>query len=299
MLKAAAIKVFYDDYEKVALWGKDLYEHLDWIYRSSSRYCVLFISRDYARKVWTSHERKSAQARALEENKEYVLPVRFDETDLPGIRPTVGYLDANVVPPKELARLIYEKLGPRTIKEGFPSEPDRLWGALKIRSKSEKRRVQAVGSSFYRALRRMTSQERRTVLAVLAFGCAGELPSYVHISLDYLRRMTGMPAAELLEHLGAIRSLNFKARTGVIGRGHAPGELAADDLDIQLSFWCAEASKNDGTSVAYWAVGMAADHFCEDHGLKVVESLDFHGLSSIIAEKSLALPMAESSDPPS
>jgi hypothetical protein len=66
------------------LWGKDLYEHLDWIYQKAARYCVLFASEAYANKVWTTHERRSAQARALQSNQEYVLPVRFDDTEIPG-----------------------------------------------------------------------------------------------------------------------------------------------------------------------------------------------------------------------
>ena len=60
-LRSFGIRVFYDDYEKAALWGKDLYEHLDWVYRKVARYCLVFISSDYAAKVWTTHERRSAQ----------------------------------------------------------------------------------------------------------------------------------------------------------------------------------------------------------------------------------------------
>jgi hypothetical protein len=67
------------------LWGKDLYEHLDYIYGRAARYCVLFISNDYAKKVWTTHERRSAQARALEEHEEYILPARFDDTEVPAL----------------------------------------------------------------------------------------------------------------------------------------------------------------------------------------------------------------------
>src|SRR5215813_13480167 len=82
-LRNEGVKIFYDDYEKVTLWGRDLYAHLDWVYRGASRYCVVFISRHYAEKVWTNHERASAQARALIENQEYVLPARFDDTEVP------------------------------------------------------------------------------------------------------------------------------------------------------------------------------------------------------------------------
>lgn len=104
------VSVFYDRYETVALWGRNLYEHLDEIYRMRARYCVIFISQDYARKVWTNHERQSAQARALEENREYILPVRFDETLIPGLLPTIGYIDIGQMPPERLAELILAKL---------------------------------------------------------------------------------------------------------------------------------------------------------------------------------------------
>jgi hypothetical protein len=63
------------------------------VYRKLARYCVLFASADYARKVWTNHERRSAQARALRERSEYVLPARFDDTEIPGLSSTVGYID--------------------------------------------------------------------------------------------------------------------------------------------------------------------------------------------------------------
>ena len=35
------------------------------------RYCVMFISKNYANKIWTSHERRSALAKAIEEKEEY------------------------------------------------------------------------------------------------------------------------------------------------------------------------------------------------------------------------------------
>src|SRR3954465_7598343 len=65
VLLSRGVRVFYDDYEQVDLWGKDLYVHLDDVYRSAARYCVLFVSKHYASKLWTNHERQSAQARAL------------------------------------------------------------------------------------------------------------------------------------------------------------------------------------------------------------------------------------------
>jgi len=52
----------------------------------------MFVSAAYAEKVWPTHERRSVQARALSEKSEYILPVRFDDTEIPGLPNTVGHL---------------------------------------------------------------------------------------------------------------------------------------------------------------------------------------------------------------
>ncbi len=110
-LKEHGVEVFYDRYQEATLWGKDLAEHLDAVYRSSARYCVMFISGHYARKLWPNHERRSALARSVEERQEYILPARFDDSELPGIRPTIGYVDLRTRTPEQLGALILEKLG--------------------------------------------------------------------------------------------------------------------------------------------------------------------------------------------
>jgi len=58
------------------------------------KFVVMFISHHYAEKVWTNHERQAAQSRALTERGEFILPVRFDDTPIEGLLPTVGYLDS-------------------------------------------------------------------------------------------------------------------------------------------------------------------------------------------------------------
>ncbi|MDR8407987.1 TIR domain-containing protein [Nonomuraea sp. 3-1Str] len=283
-LKAVGVRVFYDEYEKASLWGKDLYEHLDSIYRNASRYCILFVSENYARKVWTNHERKSAQARALQENEEYVLPVRFDDTELPGLRPTVSYVDARTHGAQELGALVLQKLDHWRPKESYPVSPDRLWRRMKARSKREKRRTKAVSRDFYEALRRMSPRERRAVSAVLAFGCRYELPLHVHISLDYLRRMTGIPQSELMADLATVRSLDIRVQARPITDSHLPGDLIPDDQDIRLTYWSREAIRDDATTIAYWTINEVADHFCADHGLEMIEALDFSRLSSACSD---------------
>src|SRR5215470_2973750 len=100
-LRQLGVRVFYDGFEEVNLFGKDLYAYLDRVYRQAARYCVLFASADYAIKVWTNHERKSALERALLENEEYILPTRFDDTEIPGLRPSLRYVDLRAMTPEQ------------------------------------------------------------------------------------------------------------------------------------------------------------------------------------------------------
>ena len=92
-LKESGYSVFYDDFFPEFLWGKNLVDTFDEIYRKRARYCVILISKDYKERAWTNHERQSAQARALiEKGKEYILPIKVDETELDGMPPTIGYI---------------------------------------------------------------------------------------------------------------------------------------------------------------------------------------------------------------
>lgn len=112
------VRVFYDEYEKVALWGKDLYTHLQNVYKDKAKFTVMFISKHYAEKLWTSHERESAQARAFSEYREYILPARFDDTDVPGLQPTVHYIDLRETAPEDLAKMIKQKLELEELQPG-------------------------------------------------------------------------------------------------------------------------------------------------------------------------------------
>lgn len=64
-LQAEGIKVFYDKFEEVDLWGQDLYTRLSDVYQNRALFTVMFVSEAYRKKLWTNHERSSAQARAL------------------------------------------------------------------------------------------------------------------------------------------------------------------------------------------------------------------------------------------
>lgn len=109
-LKTNDVRVFYDRFHEVDLWGKNLQEHLDVVYRKKARFCVMFISKDY-KKMWTDLERRSAQAKELEVDGEYILPARFDDTEIPGMNPTMSYITLRGRSPEELGAMIMAKLG--------------------------------------------------------------------------------------------------------------------------------------------------------------------------------------------
>jgi hypothetical protein len=111
-LKAEGVDVFYDKFEEADLWGKDLYTHLSDVYQNRAFFTVIFISDAYSKKLWTNHERKSAQARAFAESREYILPAFFDETvEVPGLLKTTGHIALGGRSPADVAALIVNKLG--------------------------------------------------------------------------------------------------------------------------------------------------------------------------------------------
>ena len=110
LLRDSGITVFYDIFEEASLWGKNLYDYLSEIYQDKALFTIMFISEHYARKMWTNHERQAMQARAFQEHQEYILPARFDETPIPGVLPTVGYISLKTKPPEAFVETIKRKL---------------------------------------------------------------------------------------------------------------------------------------------------------------------------------------------
>lgn len=110
LLKAEGLSVFYDFWKRADLWGRNLYRHLAEVYSTKARFCVMFLSAAYAKKAWTRHEMEAAQTRAFRENEAYILPVRIDDTAIPGIGETVAYLDLRRETIEEVARIAIEKI---------------------------------------------------------------------------------------------------------------------------------------------------------------------------------------------
>lgn len=282
--KSCGIRVFFDDYERERLWGKDLYAYLSEIYQHMCRFCVIFVSKDYAAKVWPTRELQSAQARALEEKQEYILPARFDDTRIPGLLDTVHYIDLRQTSPVDLSDLIVKKLGKDVRRNYLPPTLDRLFERLGIEDDEEMQaHVYSQAWSFFQVLRRMEADEREAVISLLRFGCPAELPDNVHINTDLLRRHTGKSVTRLKSLLGGIRSMGFQCsiREGSEDKDNIQGEILGEAYTFCLSWWdLSDQGVFPALEVATAMIDAATDGYREEHGAEFLERLDFSQLSS-------------------
>lgn len=291
LLRASGVRVFYDDYEKAHLWGKDLYTHLDDVYRHQARYCILFASEAYAKKVWTNHERRSAQARAIQENREYVLPARFDDAPIPGLPETIHYVDLRSLKPEQLAELVREKIGERPKTNYLPPVLDRLFLRLDIEEDDEGARHAAESQawSFMKVLKRMSPTEREVIFRSLLHGCTAELPNNVHIDTDLLRRCTEIPVDKLKRILGGLQSLGFSCS---VIESHDQDEQKKGSLGHSEIFevdWIDLSDEGDYPAllVAVEMVQGAVQDYCEEHGIEALRRLDFSQLAAATTVKDM------------
>jgi len=287
LLLDKGIRVFYDQYEEINLWGKDLYEYLIDVYKNSARYCVIFISENYKKKIWTNHERRSAQARAIRETKEYILPVKLQNVDVKELFPTLGYLDGNKKKPAQIAKMIIEKVGPTQSKNFFPPKPDKLFLSLKklykhfkIKKKKNKQIIEFQARVFFETLMRLNESELKVLFAIFIRGCSHDLPKNVHTAIDLVSRDTEFPNSKIIRLLEGLRSLGIfcKLKTHTSKKDEHIGDVES----VYLEYVVLTDSKygGDATDVAAAVVGTVTDAYCYEHGMEKLMNLDFSNLSS-------------------
>ncbi len=103
------MNVFYDYYMKSALWGKEQSAFFQAVYYEESRWCILFVSNDYVTRKWPTFEAQNAIARQIEQFGDYILPVDFDETVLPGLPTTINHLRVPPETPETIAEIFLNK----------------------------------------------------------------------------------------------------------------------------------------------------------------------------------------------
>lgn len=105
------VRVFFDEAHTADLWGRDGIEVLNDVYGREALFTVMFISAEYVSKAWPTVERRAALATLLDDPTQVrVLPVRFDDVEVPGMPPSTFYLPAEHHTPEAIADLVAEKL---------------------------------------------------------------------------------------------------------------------------------------------------------------------------------------------
>lgn len=270
VLVRAKLKVFYDLYEEVELWGKNLYVHLDDVYRKKATYCVLFVSEAYKNKLWCRHEWASAQARAFAENQEYILPARFDETELPGLRPTTAYIDLSRYSPQRFAELVFRKVGVSKLVAFFPHDLDQLFKTLGIRSKKSCNQIDMAVRYLFSEMGLLTEEERRLVYWLFAAGCPHNLPEDIHIDQVLFERTSNLTADRTKELAKRLGSFGFEIK---VTRKHIKAEV----IDRR--------NGNNVTGLFASLVDTVTRDYCREHGEAVFVRLDFSRLSSEFDEQ--------------
>jgi hypothetical protein len=109
-LKDRSIRVFYDDFERHELWGKELVTYLTELYGEKCSYVIIFVSEYYNNKSWTNVERIASLSRILSGDYDTILPVKMDDTITKGLTNSKGHLDSKMFTPDEIGDIFIKKL---------------------------------------------------------------------------------------------------------------------------------------------------------------------------------------------
>ena len=115
--------VFYDEFYLAHLLGKRLDNEFSWVFGAGTRFFVPFVSTAYARKPWPQYELGVARREAEKRQGEFILPLRVDDTLLPGLPETVCYLDLRHMGLREVADFLFQKLASSTAESACLSQP--------------------------------------------------------------------------------------------------------------------------------------------------------------------------------
>ena len=110
-LVGAGLRVFFDADFRPHLLGEDLTIVLQDIYFRRSLFAVAVLSRSFLESEWASNwEWKAVLARMNKQREGYLLPYFLERVEVPGLNPTIGYMSADEVTPREFAEVVRRKI---------------------------------------------------------------------------------------------------------------------------------------------------------------------------------------------
>ncbi|WGH75753.1 TIR domain-containing protein [Tenacibaculum tangerinum] len=289
-LRKSGIKVFYDLYEDIDLWGKDLYQHLDDVYQNKAKYAVVFISEHYKRKLWTNHELKSAQARAFSESEEYILPARFDDTEIPGIRKTIGYVSLIDLTPINFAKKIIKKLGDIEPEKFLPDDITYIKELFNsLFEDFEEEEIESIVLYIFNKLKLTTDRERQFLTALVMHSCRHDITEDLHEDFSLFERVTGFNREELIDILKSLTNLGFEYSITKSGSEcHDNGvEHAYEHLSVKMISREPELVLVNVTMVLVFMYFGAMNGKCEICCMDTLQRLDFSDLKDNLDDEDL------------
>jgi len=103
-------EVFYDEDYAHELPRPDMDTYLQTIYLEQTELVVAFLCAEYAAKQWCGLEWRAVKELIKQRQTDTVMPVRFDDTHIPGLFSIDGYVNAELSNPEEIADLITRRL---------------------------------------------------------------------------------------------------------------------------------------------------------------------------------------------
>lgn len=108
--KVGRDRVLYDQYYEAEFARTDLDTHLQHLYHDESELIAVFLCADYERKEWCGLEWRAVRDLIKKRQASTVMPLRFDNTEIPGLFSTDGYVWIGGRSPQEIADLILQRM---------------------------------------------------------------------------------------------------------------------------------------------------------------------------------------------
>ena len=104
-------RVLYDKYYEAEFARPDLDTYLQRLYHDESELIAVFLCADYERKDWCGLEWRAIRDLIKRRQASTVMPLRFDDTAIPGLFSTDGYVWIGGRSPQEIVDLILQRMG--------------------------------------------------------------------------------------------------------------------------------------------------------------------------------------------
>ena len=127
-------RVLYDKYYEAEFARPDLDTYLQRLYHDESELIAVFLCADYERKEWCGLEWRALRDLIKRRKTSAIMPLRFDNTEIPGLFSTDGYVWIGNRTPHEVADVILQRLqiNPETSVPTQPVPPTPPSAALKL-----------------------------------------------------------------------------------------------------------------------------------------------------------------------